>query len=78
MRIIPEDIRDDVIEVTKNIVKYTNPNKLTWAKAYDDILIQMGKEDQLKNVRLLNYVVKRITELGYDINDNPFRLTKYK
>ena len=77
MRIIPEDIRDDVIEVTKNIVKYTNPNKSTWAKAYDDILIQMGKENQLKNVRLLNYVVKRITDLGNDINDNPFRLTKY-
>lgn len=45
MRIIPEDIRDEVIEVTENIVKYTNPNKLTWAKAYDDILIQMGKKE---------------------------------
>ncbi len=76
--VIPDDIFDEVNEVTHAIIDYKNPNKLTWAKAYDDILIQMGKEDQLKNYRLLTFVVRRISELGYDIYDKPFRMKRYR
>ena len=46
--------------------------------AYQDVLNQMGKGDQYLNHRLLTFVVRRISELGYDINDHPFKLTRYR
>ena len=76
--VIPDDIFNEVNEVTHEIVKYKNPNKLNWMPAYEDILRQMGKEDQIKNPRLLTFMVRRITELGYDICDNPFKLERFR
>ena len=55
-----------------------NPNNLNWMPAYQDVLNQMGKGDQYLNHRLLTFVVRRISELGYDINDHPFKLTRYR
>ena len=39
----------------------------------DIVDMQEKKEDAI----LLKSVVKKITRLGYDIEDNPFSLTKY-
>lgn len=77
-KVIPNDIFDEVNEVTHKIIEYKNPNNLNWIPSYNDILTQMGKENQIKNHRLLTFVVRRISELGYDICDRPFKLEKYR
>lgn len=75
---VPDDMFDEVNKITHRIIMYRNPKKLNWIPSYNEILTQMGKGDQLKNHKLLIYVVRRITELGYDICDEPFRLERYR
>ena len=65
--IIPDNIFEEVNAVTHELIRYENPNNLNWMPAYQDVLNQMGKGDQYLN-----------HELGYDINDHPFKLTRYR
>lgn len=76
--IIPDDIFEEVNAVTHELIRYENPNNLNWMPSYQDVLNQMGKGNQYLNHRLLTFVVRRISELGYDINDHPFKLTRYR
>lgn len=41
---IPDDIFDEVEEVTRALFEYKNPNKLNWNKSYEDVLIKLGKK----------------------------------
>lgn len=75
---IPDDIFDEVEEVTRALFEYKNPNKLNWNKSYEDVLIKLGKKDKLKDYRLLTFVIRRITEYGHDIYDTPFRLEAFR
>ncbi len=75
---IPDDIFDEVEEVTKAIFEYNNLKKLRWDEVYDDVLTKMGKEDKIGNGRLLTFVVRRITEYGYDICPKPFELKSFR
>ena len=47
---IPDDIFDEVEEVTRALFEYKNPNKLNWNKSYEDVLIKLGKKDKLKDL----------------------------
>lgn len=76
--IIPDDIFEEVNAVTHELIKYKNTNNLNWMPAYKDVLTKMHKEEQYSNPRLLTFIVRRISELGYDINDHPFKLTRYR
>ena len=76
--IIPDDIFVEVNAVTHELIKYENSKNLNWMPAYQDVLNKMGMGDQYSNYRLLTFIVRRISELGYDINDNPFKLTRYR
>ena len=78
MDYISIDNFEEVNAVTHELIRYENPNNLNWMPAYQDVLNQMGKGDQYLNHRLLTFVVRRISELGYDINDHPFKLTRYR
>ncbi len=78
MRIIPEDIRKDVEKIAQNLVKYDNKKKLSWLKAYKDVLKSLGMENRRNDDRLLSYVVSQITNLGYDIKDDPFGLERFR
>ena len=77
-RIIPDDIFEEVNAVTHELIKYENPNNLNWMPAYEDVPTKIDKKEQYHNPRLLTFIVRRISELGYDINDHPYKLTRYR
>ena len=77
MRKIPEDIIDDVNNVTNELVIYNNLKGLSWISSYKDVLDRLGMGNRKDDVRLLSNVVTQITRLGYDIEDNPFKLNKF-
>ena len=74
MREIPKEIINDVLKITNELLVYKNEKKLSWIKAYKDVLKKLNIEE---NDTILTNVVTQITRLGYDIEDNPFSLTKY-
>ena len=77
MRKIPKDILNDVNKITNELIKYQNPKKLSWNKSYKEVLKKLNMHDKEYDPILLTNVVTQITRLGYDIEDNPFKLTKY-
>jgi len=77
MREIPEDIIEDVNNIANELVVYKNEKGLSWTSAYKDVLDKLDMNDRKKDDRLLNYVITKITQLGYDIEAVPFKLTKF-
>ena len=77
MKEIPNYIINDVNNVVEKLVVYKNKKGLSWISSYNDILDTLGMSDRKEDVELLKYVVSRISRLGYDIEDNPFRLNKF-
>lgn len=74
MREIPKDIIEEVNKITNELLVYKNEKQLSWIRAYKDVLKKLNiKENDI----ILTNVVTQITRLGYDIQDNPFILTKY-
>lgn len=74
MKEIPKEIIDDISKITNELLVYKNEKKLSWIRAYKDVLKKLNIEE---NDIILTNVVTQITRLGYDIEDNPFSLTKY-
>ena len=64
-------------KIVKELLIYKNKNKLSWMTVYKEILKKLNLENYKDNNKLLNSVVKKITRLGYDITDNPFKLDKF-
>lgn len=77
MNEIPKDIINEVNKITNKLIVYKNNKKLSWIEVYKDILKELNLEDKINNHKLLSNVVTKITRLGYDIQDNPFKLDKY-
>ena len=77
MREIPNDIIEDVNKVVNELLVYKNDNNLSWIKSYKDILSKLNMDNKKEDVKLLTNVVTKITRLGYDIMDNPFKLEKF-
>lgn len=78
MREIPEDIIDDVNRIAEELVVYKNKKNLSWSGVYDEVLEKLGLGDKKKDNRLLLNVVSKITRKGYDIDDMPFKLTRFR
>lgn len=77
MKEIDNDIIEEVNKITEELVLYKNEKNFSWMKAYKDILKKLNMEDRKEDNRLLSNVVTKITRLGYDITDNPFKLDKF-
>ena len=77
MREIPKNIIADVNKITNELLAFENEKKLSWNKSYQDILNKLNMQNKKEDHKLLSSVVTKITRLGYDIEDNPFKLTKY-
>lgn len=77
MREIPKDIIDDVNKITNKLIVYKNEKNLSWIQTYKDVLKQLNIKDKQEDPKLLTNVVTKITTLGYDIKDNPFKLDKF-
>ena len=74
---IPNDYINIVNQITEVILVYDNKNNLSWTTCYKNILKKLNLNDKITDAKLLSYVVKKITILGYDIEAIPFKLTKY-
>lgn len=77
MREIPKDIIDDVNMVVDELLVYNNDSNLSWIRVYKDVLSKLNMDNKKENVKLLTNVVTKITRLGYDIMDNPFKLERF-
>jgi hypothetical protein len=77
MREIPKDIIDDVNKVVNKLLTYKNDNNLSWIRAYKDVLSKLNMDNKKEDITLLTNVVTKITRLGYDIMDNPFKLERF-
>ena len=78
MKQIPKDIIEEVNKITNELLIYKNEKKLSWIRAYKDVLEKLNMQDKKEDIKLLTNTVTQITRLGYDIQDNPFNLTRYK
>lgn len=78
MREIPKDIIDDVNSVVNELLVYKNDKDLSWMSSYKEVLKKINMNDRNEDNILLMYVVTRLTELGYDIQINPFKLKKFR
>ena len=74
---IPEDIKEDVYKITKEVIKYKNIDNLSWMEVYKTILTNLGMEEKINDDILLIYTVKCITRQGYDIIPIPFKLKRF-
>ncbi len=68
----------DIALIVERLVNYKNSKKLSWCGAYRDVLESLGMENRYDEIKLLNGVVSKISEDGYDIIDKPFRLERYR
>lgn len=71
---IPKDLEKDVKEITTELIKYKNTNKLSWLKSYEEVLKKLNMENKVKDNRLLTYVVRGLSEKFYIIDPEPFKL----
>lgn len=78
MRIIPEDIRGDVEKIASMLISYNNDKKLSWLKAYKDVLKELRLDNKSDDDRLLTNVVTELTNRGYDIIAEPFKLEPFR
>lgn len=74
---IPNNYINIVNQITEEILMYNNKDNLSWTTCYKNILKKLKLNDKLNDTKLLSYVVKKLTLLGYDIEAIPFKLTKY-
>ena len=77
MKELSKKIIEDVTKITNELLIYKNEKNLSWIKVYKDVLNKLNMQEKKEDAILLKSVVKKITRLGYDIEDNPFSLTKY-
>jgi len=77
MKEIDKDLLEVVNKITEELISYNNKKNLSWMKVYKEVLKKLNLEDRYNDHRLLSNVVTKITVLGYDIIDNPFKLEKY-
>ena len=76
MIIIPKEYIDIVNQITEELLVYENKDNLSWTTCYKNVLKKLKLNSKIHDDKLLSYVVTKITELGYDIEAIPFKLTK--
>lgn len=72
---IPKETKEEVKIIIDNLLQYDNKDNLSWTKVYKEVVKKLNIND---NNLLLANVVKEITNRGYDIIGEPFRLEKFK
>ena len=77
MRQIPEEYINIVNNIINEILIFDNTKNLSWTKVYEEILKKLNLINYKENYYLLNYVITKLTILGYDIEPLPFKLNKY-
>ena len=77
MIIIPREYINIVNQITDELLIYENKENQSWTTCYKNVLKKLKLDKKSNDDKLLSYVVTKITQLGYDIEAIPFKLTKY-
>ena len=75
---IPKEIEKEVKEIVDYLVKYNNKDNLSWIKVYKEVVKDLRIKKEIINNLLLSSTVKELTNRGYDIIDEPFKLERYR
>lgn len=65
-------------KIINELINYDNKNNDNWIQVFNNVLRRNGNISDDDNIIILRDTVKKLTRLGYDIIDNPFRLIKFK
>lgn len=74
---IDKDIKKEVQDITNYILSYDNKDSLSWTKVYKETLKVLNLTN-LDSNKLLSNTIKEITNRGYDIISEPFKLERYR
>ncbi len=74
---IDQDIKKEVQDITNYILSYDNKDSLSWTKVYKETLKVLNLTN-LDSNKLLSNTIKEITNRGYDIISEPFKLERYR
>lgn len=74
---INKDIKKEVQEITNYLLSYDNKDSLSWTKVYKETLKVLNLTN-LDSNKLLSNTVKEISNRGYDIIPDPFKLERYR
>lgn len=72
---ISKEIKGEVTRIVDYLLEYDNKDNLSWTEIYKKILKELNIED---NNLLLSCTVKELTNRGYDIIGEPFKLERFK
>ena len=72
---ISKKVKDDVMKIVDYLVEYENKDNLSWTRVYKEALNKL----KINNSNdLLSNVVKELSNRGYDIIGEPFKLERYR
>ncbi len=71
-----KDYSKEVKLIVDHLINYDNKKKLSWTKVYKEVLKELNIEDKSQNI--LASTVKELTNLGYDIIGDPFKLERFR
>lgn len=72
---ISKEVKDDVMKIVDYLVEYENKDNLSWTRVYKEAL----NKSKINNSNdLLSNVVKELSNRGYDIIGEPFKLERYR
>ena len=72
---ISEEVLSNVYLIVDKLIVYNNIEGLSWMQVYKKLLKELKIES---SDLLLSSVVKELTNRGYDIIDEPFKLERYR
>lgn len=73
---ISNEVKNEVNLIVDYLEKYQNQDNLSWLEVYSETLsiLKIERKDNL----LLSNTVKEITNRGYDIISEPFKLERFR
>ena len=74
---INENIKKEIQEITNYLLSYDNKDSLSWTMVYKEVLKALNLTNLDSNL-LLSNTVKELSNRGYDIFPEPFRLERYR
>lgn len=74
---INNSIKKEVQDIINYLLSYDNKDNLSWTKVYKETIKVLNLTNLDSNL-LLSNTVKEISNRGYDIIPEPFRLERYR
>ncbi len=75
---IPEEIKKEVYNIVNYLEKYDNKDNLSWITVYKKIIKELEIAPKGKDNILLSSTIRELTNRGYDIISEPFKLEKFR